>query len=200
MAAGETTFSRAIGTLKNKWRLARATFDASGLTAARALTLPDAAGTIALTSDLVPSGSILMWGGSSAPTGWLLLDGTLRSRSTYAALFSLLGTTYGVGDGSTTFGLPDMRGRAPLGVGTGASLTARTLASTGGTESHVLTTAQMPAHAHAHGWPQGTTGTYGTIDSNTASSSGTANTGSQGGGTSHPIMQPWIALNFIIKA
>lgn len=70
----------------------------------------------------VPTGTVFLWLTSSAPTGYLLLDGTLVSRSTYSALFSLLSTNYGVGDGSTTFGLPDMRGRHAIGAGTGSKV------------------------------------------------------------------------------
>lgn len=70
----------------------------------------------ALQAFLVPSGSISAYGGSSAPTGWLLCDGTNVSRSTYSTLFGLLGTKYGAGDGSTTFGLPNLKGKVPVGL------------------------------------------------------------------------------------
>jgi microcystin-dependent protein len=68
---------------------------------------------------IMPTGSIIAYGGSSAPTSWLLCDGSLVSRTTYAALFTAISTTYGAGDGSTTFGLPDLRSRIPLGAGAG---------------------------------------------------------------------------------
>jgi len=64
-----------------------------------------------------PVGSVQMFAGSSAPSGWISCDGTAISRTTYAALFAIIGTTYGVGDGSTTFNLPDMQGRIPVGSG-----------------------------------------------------------------------------------
>ena len=70
---------------------------------------------------IVPAGSIIAWSGSSAPTGYLLCDGTAVSRTTYAALFAVAGTGYGVGDGSSTFNLPDLRDRMPLGKGTNNS-------------------------------------------------------------------------------
>ena len=70
---------------------------------------------------VVPAGSIIAWSGSSAPTGYLLCDGTAVSRTTYAALFAVAGTGYGVGDGSSTFNLPDLRDRLPLGKGTNNS-------------------------------------------------------------------------------
>jgi microcystin-dependent protein len=100
-----------------------------------------------------------LYAGSTAPTGWLLAYGQEISRTTYADLFAVLSTTYGAGDGSTTFALPDMRGRVPAGLdnmgGSAASrLTAtvlsaaNTLGATGGTQTHTLTEAQMPVHTH----------------------------------------------------
>ena len=70
---------------------------------------------------VVPAGSVIAWSGSSAPSGYLLCDGTAVSRTTYAALFAVAGTAYGNGDGSTTFDLPDLRDRLPLGKGTNNS-------------------------------------------------------------------------------
>ena len=70
---------------------------------------------------LIPAGTIIMTGASSAPTGYLLCDGTAISRSTYASLFAAIGTAYGTGDGSSTFDLPDLRDRFPLGKGTNNS-------------------------------------------------------------------------------
>lgn len=75
----------------------------------------------------------------SEPAGWLLCDGRAVSRSTFVALFAAIGTAYGPGNGSTTFNLPDLRGRAPIGAGTGSGLTARALADTPGAETHTHT-------------------------------------------------------------
>jgi microcystin-dependent protein len=86
-----------------------------------------------------------MWAAASAPTGWLLCDGSAVSRTTYAGLFAILSTTYGVGDGSTTFNLPDLRGRFPVGKNAG---TFSALGGTGGEETHTLTVPEMPAHTH----------------------------------------------------
>jgi len=97
---------------------------------------------------LVPPGSLMMYIASSAPAGWLLCDGTTVSRVTYSALFSIIGTTYGVGDGSSTFQLPDTRGRTPIGGGTGVGLTARSIGQSGGAETHTLTTLELPGHTH----------------------------------------------------
>lgn len=75
-----------------------------------------------LTGYVAPVGTIIMYGGSTAPTGWLLCNNSAVSRTTYADLFAVIGTTFGTGDGSTTFNLPDMRGIFPRGAGTSAKL------------------------------------------------------------------------------
>ena len=91
---------------------------------------------------------IIMFGGNFAPRGWAFCDGQLLPISQNSALFSLLGTTYG-GDGRTTFGLPDMRGRVPVHEGSGPGLTSRTLGSKFGANTRILSTAQMPSHSHS---------------------------------------------------
>ena len=75
------------------------------------------------TQQNVPTGTIQMYAGSTAPTGWLVCNGDAISRSSYASLFEICSTTYGVGDGSTTFNVPDMRAAAPVGVGTSSGFT-----------------------------------------------------------------------------
>jgi microcystin-dependent protein len=80
-------------------------------------------GDYAEAEDATPSGSILMFAGSAAPANWLLCDGTAVSRATYNKLFQAIGTTWGAGNGTTTFNLPDMRGAAPAGVGTSSGYT-----------------------------------------------------------------------------
>jgi microcystin-dependent protein len=93
----------------------------------------------------IPTGMIAPFAGSAAPAGWLLCDGTPASRTTYAALFAVLGTAYGAGDGSTSFGIPDLRGRVPFGKNT-ASFNA--LGAVGGEETHSLTIAELASHTH----------------------------------------------------
>lgn len=90
-----------------------------------------------------------MFAGNFAPRNWAYCNGQLLSISQHTALFSILGTTYG-GDGRTTFGLPDLRGRAPLhsGSSNGPGLTTRPLGQRGGEETHSLTVQEMPSHNH----------------------------------------------------
>ena len=92
-------------------------------------------------------GEIKMFAGNFAPRNWAFCDGQLLPISQYSALFSILGTTYG-GDGRTTFGLPDLRGRVPLNPGSGPGLTPRSLGQKGGSESVALSVPQLPAHTH----------------------------------------------------
>lgn len=98
----------------------------------------------------MPVGAVISYAGASAPAGWALCDGSALSRSTYAALFAALGIAHGAGDGSTTFNLPDLRGRFALAAGQGAGgLSNRVLADkNGNTETHTLSSSEMPSHSH----------------------------------------------------
>lgn len=121
----------------------------------------------------VPIGSVVDYAGSSAPTGYLFCFGQNVSRTTYAALFAAIGTTFGTGDGSTTFGLPDFRGRVAAGkdnmggtsanrlTGLSGGVDGDTLGATGGAESHTLTTAELASHTHTMFSNQYSTGTSG---------------------------------------
>lgn len=93
----------------------------------------------------MPVGSILVYAGSIAPSGWLLCDGSTISRIDYSELFNIIGVTYGAGNGSTTFNLPNLQDRMP--VGKGSINTA--IGSTGGQDSVTLTTGQLPSHNHS---------------------------------------------------
>ena len=97
---------------------------------------------------VIPAGIIQMFAGATAPNGWLVCDGSNVSRRIYSNLFAVIGTTYGVGNSVDTFTLPDLRGRTPIGVGTGTGLTARTLASTTGAETVTLSEANLASHTH----------------------------------------------------
>ena len=92
-------------------------------------------------------GQIQAFGFNFAPRGWAKCEGQLLSIAQYNALFSLLGTMYG-GDGRTTFGLPDLRGRSIVGTGNGPGLSTITQGEKGGAENHTLTVGQMPSHTH----------------------------------------------------
>lgn len=134
------------------------------------------------------AGIIQMFAGATPPSGWLVCDGSAVSRDTYSTLFAAIGTTWGTGDGSTTFNLPDLRGRAPIGAGTGSGLTARTL----GTQN--IGSENVQAHTHSisrttnvavsdsgHTHPAATSDYYYAIGSATfAKQSGTAQSGSSG--------------------
>jgi microcystin-dependent protein len=88
-------------------------------------------------------GAIYLFAGSAAPSGFLMCDGSDVSRTTYADLFSVIGSAFGTGDGSTTFNLPNLSGRVPVGSTSGMAF-----ASTGGEESHTLTSSEIPEHTH----------------------------------------------------
>jgi microcystin-dependent protein len=163
--------------------------------------------------------SILLFAANFAPRGWALCQGQILSIAQNTALFSLLGVAYG-GDGRITFGLPDLQGRTPIGAGAGAGRSPRVLGEIGGTETHTLTTAEMPMHAHTVTIPAITSnGTTPTPASNTflaaavtdrggpvyAYTTGVPNVASNGGATSvvggnqsHNNMQPFQVLNYII--
>jgi microcystin-dependent protein len=98
----------------------------------------------------LPPGTVVATASPNVPTGYLLCDGAQVSRTVFATLFAYIGGYYGAGDGSTTFNLPDMRGRSPIGAGQGGSLglSNRWLGETGGEENHVLTVNEMPYHNH----------------------------------------------------
>jgi microcystin-dependent protein len=152
-------------------------------------------------------GEIRIFAGNFAPAGWMFCEGQLLPISENETLFNLIGTTYG-GDGQSTFGLPDMRGRLPVHMGNGF-----TLAETGGVEQVTLTVSQIPAHSHAFlattsfGSQSGATGNvlaqnqaikmYDSSAPASAMAAGT--TGSTGGSQPHSNFQPYLCLDFIIS-
>lgn len=146
----------------------------------------------------VPSGGMFEWAGAVAPDGYLLCDGSAVSRADYPDLYAAIGVVWGAGDGSTTFNLPDFRGRVTVGAGAGAGLTARTVGQRGGEETHLLTVAEMPAHGHPYLTPQYS----GIAQSGLASSSQnviSSTTSNTGGGGAHNVMQPYAVVTKIIK-
>ncbi len=154
-------------------------------------------------------GEIIMFGGNYAPRGWALCDGQLLPISQNDALFSILGTTYG-GDGRTSFGLPDLRGRVPVHAGSGPGLTSRPLGQKAGVEHVTLNITQIPPHTHKprasdNQADEQLPGTHVMADDGNAIPiySNTPNTDMQdttsaGGGQAHDNMQPYQVVNFII--
>jgi microcystin-dependent protein len=150
---------------------------------------------------ILPAGLIFPYAGSSIPTGWITCDGSSLLRAgTYAALFAAIGTTWGFADG-THFNVPDFRGRTLIGDGTGAGLTARTLAGSGGEETHQLTTAELASHTHlmqSQGNTGGATVAQGTQGGGSVVSLN-QQTGSAGSDTAHNNMQPYKVVKYIIS-
>jgi len=132
------------------------------------------------------------------PVGWMQEDGTAISRTTYSKAFAVMGTVFGIGDGSTTFNLPDSRGRSTVGAGAGTGLTARVLGEIGGEETHSLTTPELAPHAHTIPTVTAGGGATGFITS-TGISSAPINTSTKGSGTGHNNMQPFVVKLKIIK-
>lgn len=167
----------------------------------------------------LPAGMMTPYAGSSAPSGWLLCYGQAVSRSTYATLFTAISTAFGVGDGSTTFNLPDLRGRIPVGkdnmggsaasrmTSGGSGVDGATLGASGGAQTVTLTSAEMPSHTHtqdAHTHTQNThshaeasagtfRGTGGALQ--VASGSGTGIAGSASTGSTVATNQNTTATN-----
>lgn len=157
-----------------------------------------------------PVGEIKMWATSIAPIKHLICNGELISRITYSDLFFVLGTTYGVGDGSTTFALPNFKGRIPVGLDT-SQTEFNTLGKTGGEKSHIITTQEMAYHNHdaikdlilgqtlaTH--YSGTTGGYAGVEPNTGNIGYQLATSYSGGGLAHNNLQPYVSINYIIRA
>lgn len=156
-------------------------------------------------------GQIMVFGGTFAPQGWALCDGSLLPISQYDALFSLIGTTYG-GDGQTTFALPDLRGRAALHQGQGPGLSGYSLGQSGGEEAVTLTANQLSPHSHpvlghsgagdnAH--PAGAVWAASSPNLYTAGAAANAAMDAtliapSGGSQPHDNMLPFLTLNFCI--
>jgi len=159
-----------------------------------------------------PIGTVADYAGVTEPAGWLFCYGQAISRTTYADLFAVLSTTYGVGDGSTTFNLPDLRGRVIAGqddmggtsanrlTGTSGSVNGDTLGGSGGTETHTLTTTEMPSHSHNLSRSNAAGGNnFGYIGLTGNFTDSTPTTAAAGSGGAHNNVQPTFILNKIIR-
>lgn len=162
-------------------------------------------------------GLILSYGGSSAPTGFLMCDGSAVSQTDYADLYAIIGISYG-NPGGGLFNLPDLRGRTLIGKGTGIGLSSRLIGATGGEEEHEITLSELPSHGHTINDPTHRhAGVYAlgpgalpyhhfsafsgeTTPVRTTDATSTGITiGNTGGGGAHNNMQPSLVVNFIIK-
>lgn len=160
----------------------------------------------------VPVGCVAPFAGSSAPTGWLLCYGQNVSRATYSALFSAIGTTYGSGDGSSTFTLPDLRGRVAAGADamggssanrlTTTTMTSASLNGSGGTQTCALDINLIPSHSHSIATRNGGGGNPNAPAAALGGYYGDVSTQPAGNGTSpaHNNVQPTLILNYIIYA
>jgi len=174
---------------------------------------------------MIPLGGAVRWYDDTIPTGFMPADGRALSRTAYATLFALWGTRFGTGDGTTTFNIPDERGRAAIGAGQGSGLTNRALGWKGGEEAHQLTVDQLPVHnhpvnlttshggAHSHSMHAQTrrleagswwdAPVYGGGDRTSTdgahSHSVNGDTGNRGAGQAHSNMQPSFAAHWIIR-
>lgn len=166
----------------------------------------------------IPPGTVTAWGGdvtktSTIPPGWLVCDGREVGRDVYPALFRAIGVSYGQGNGKSSFKLPDLRGRVPLGAGSGSGLTPRIVGQTTGEEAHTLNTNELPSHQHAVGLQNDGGVIPGNLQLGSAGntfgfhSSGTVGhgapddglTGSTGAGGGHNNMQPSLVVSYLIK-
>jgi microcystin-dependent protein len=158
-----------------------------------------------------PTGGIMMWGTGTAPSGWLLCTGTAVSRTTYAALFAVISTQFGVGDGSTTFNLPNYQDRVPFGVGTIATFNG----ATGGTANAVVVshthtaTSTDSGHSHTEQYFSASGGGYGlqagpndfqaTQQTGVSTANITTTVATAGVSGTNANLPPYLGINFIIK-
>ena len=202
LSASTATFSGAISSVSPTF-----TGTPTAPTASAGTNTTQIATTAFVLANGAPTGGLIMWGTGTAPSGWLLCAGAAVSRTTYAALFAVIGTTFGVGDGSTTFNLPNYTNRMPYGT---------TLAATGGSAdaivvSHTHTAAVTdPGHLHTYqNFPPtfytSTGGSYAGVQGSTTDNSSTATTGisvtnsTTGSSGTNANLPPYLGINFIIK-
>ena len=160
----------------------------------------------AVSGDTLPVGAIMPFGSDTIPDNWLLCDGSAVSRTTYQQLFNTIGTTYGTGDGFTTFNLPNLQGKIPVGKNANDTDFDK-LGETGGEKTHTLTINEMPSHNHqreqtgrALYWDENLTEMGGLTSGVNVQISWNRDTTNTGGSQPHNNLQPYIVQNYIIKA
>ena len=165
-------------------------------------------GTGGKSGDTLPIGSMIPYGDNTAPANWLVCDGSAVSRTTYADLFAVIGTSYGEGDGSTTFNLPNKKGKVSVGLDT-EDTDFNEIGKTGGEKTHKLTIAEMPSHEHlfkftyeidAPAQHYGTGQIYFGTERNYNAGNNSNHTESDGGDAPHNNLQPYEVDCWIIKA
>jgi microcystin-dependent protein len=145
----------------------------------------------ALVRTIIPAGVVMPYAGATAPTGFYLCDGSAKNTTTDAALFAIIGYTFG-GSG-TSFNLPDLRGRNAFGVSA-----THALGTTGGAETHTLTTGELPSHTHGID-RGGAVGSSATAFTRADTVGTTIQSNSAGSGTAMSLLDPFLALNYIIR-
>jgi microcystin-dependent protein len=159
------------------------------------------------TGDTLPIGSINTYAGTNAPSGWLICNGSEISRGDYPELFKAIGTTYGEGDGSTTFNIPDLQGKTIVGLNS-EDTDFETIGKTGGEKTHTLTVDEIPSHNHnatvagKTAWGGQSSLAFESGGAGFAPSGGVAGItiSKSGGDKEHNNLQPYMTLNYIIKA
>lgn len=156
----------------------------------------------AVSGDTLPVGAIMPFGSDTIPDNWLLCNGQAVSRTDYQELFNTIGITYGSGDGFTTFNLPDLQGKIPVGLDENDT-DFDTLGNTGGEKEHTLTINEMPNHKHEIKYQTSIGGFFETVAAGSSRSNvgeSTLGINGTGGGQPHNNLQPYIVQNYIIKA
>jgi microcystin-dependent protein len=152
----------------------------------------------------MPIGSVIMFAGESIPTGWLVCDGSLLTSDNYPDLYTVIGVKYG-GSGAN-FNLPNFKGRVAAGADSN-DIDFNLLGKTGGEKTHILTINEIPSHTHRTenicSYPEGVPNThtgYGYNEISLNKSSYGSDIGATGGGQAHNNLQPYLVINYIIKA
>lgn len=200
--AAASTATGGSGPLVIPASLATSTYNSG--TAVNRVVVTDGSGKI--DNDFVyssPPGTISAYATTTAPTGWLLANGSPVSRATFSELYAVIGVSYGPGDGSTTFNLPDLRGRAIVMASSTQTATSSynraTLGSTGGEAIHTMTANEIASHTHTVAISNGAASGDVDIQPGNESAIQSKTTGATGNTVGFNVLDPYIVLNYIIK-